>query len=87
MHRYLRLVVLQKIEKNRRNNIINNIEKNLSTFPPKGDIKKLKGKVEMIKGIEPFGRLRVSNYRIIFGYNDKAVYILNIKVRGSSYKK
>ena len=55
--------------------------KGLQEFPPRGDIKQM-------KGYEKMYRLRIGTYRVMFevSHQEKVVYILAIESRGSSYK-
>lgn len=75
--------VLRKLDKKRRNNILDAIQ-GLATMPPKGDVKPLEGK--------PEGRyrLRVGAYRVVFRYGADGsmiiVIILEIGPRGGIYK-
>ncbi len=55
--------------------------KGLTEFPPRGDIKKL-------KGYDHAHRLRVGSFRVVFevSHSEKIVYIQAIDSRGGMYK-
>jgi mRNA-degrading endonuclease RelE of RelBE toxin-antitoxin system len=52
----------------------------LEQEPPKGDILPITGQTG-------YFRARVSNYRILFRFEDDAIFVTNIDPRGQAYKK
>ena len=69
---------LDKIQSKQQDKIIEAMQ-GLLFEPPRGDIKKLRGKINEY-------RLRVGNYRVIFSYISENISILDIGVRGGIYK-
>ncbi len=51
----------------------------LTKVPPEGDIKVLQGRIDEY-------RLRVGKYRVIYGYENNNIVILDIGSRGDIYK-
>jgi mRNA interferase RelE/StbE len=60
----------------------NRIKKAVKTFYEEGS-----GDVSRLKGFKDIYRLRVGDFRILFTYEDKNIYIVDVNIRGDIYKK
>jgi len=71
------LSYLQKLDTRTKRRIFEAV----SRLPPKGDIKKMKG-----RKIQNIFRLRVGSYRVIFVMEEELIKVLDIAPRGEAYK-
>lgn len=69
---------IERLEERQRNRI----RKAVTAFYKKG-----RGNVAKLKGFKDIYRLRVGDFRILFTYEDKDLYVVNVDVRGDIYKK
>jgi len=70
--------ILERLNEPMKSRIIKALQK-LAQEPPQGDIKSLSG--------QDGYRLRVGNYRILFGILDNTIIITNIGTRGQIYQR
>lgn len=72
------LKFLGKLHKPKREKIRSDIQTHLSKHPPTGDIRKLKGAVNVY-------RLRVNDYRVFYSEDYAIISIIKIGSRGDIY--
>jgi len=70
--------ILERLNEPMKSRIVKALQK-LAQEPPQGDIKSLSG--------QDGYRLRVGNYRILFGILDNTIIITNIGTRGQIYQR